>query len=467
MDYFTAMDSPKHYPGLPSDSSIRAMAVLEIAFDGFFADTKQLVKEGVERDINFRLSNAISSDARNEIVSCSESRKAALKKWLSSSSPLDYGDDGPSSTFLNLSQAIAHSEKESSSGLPHLSDNPLAPSSLVTLLIAMSRPDAPSYPSAPVLSRGAFLPLLKLAHRHITSLANSSNKKAQDDFLSDIFLRAIDLFKVRFVPYHKPLSLSHTRGRPAKSPLFDSWAQLSEWDSRKHVLLASRLHPPPSPPLHSASAALHSAIAVDSNVPWSTEKLTLSTLHTILNKSNLPSNYTLPSSTPHAYVDETYSWVKHAYNSSNRLHHLALITGIITSLLLPNLFVPTDTRPFKSLFQDAHTPDQVHRLYNTIPWVSRQRNGMVSKPVFVSMVTTFIIALYEHDSPLRLSMKSSKKHGLGDKWTSKHCSFPLLLFLSSFLILPFSSFQRCLLSSPYSPWSPLGKRPWCSRKRFL
>jgi hypothetical protein len=118
------------------------------------------------------------------------------------------------------------------------------------------------------------------------------------------------------------------------------------------------------------------------------------------------------------YVDDTYRWVKDNYNGTKPVHHLALLVGmIVASSLLPNLFIPTG---LKTHFVHANSPDEVRRIFDEMEWECKPKKGMVERSVFVTMFTTFIIALYEEDSPLRKHMDAAQRSGLGEKWTKKH-----------------------------------------------
>ena len=397
----------------------------------FFDDTKQLVSEGVRRDVELRISLAETPDSKKNATHRGKEREKALKKWLALDRPLAYGHMDDGETFESLVKAVIPFDKDISYGLPNFEAHAMAPSQFVRSLLDMSAPSTPtskpSSPRAPVLARGSFLPMLKEAHRHLLILSGVKDVNAQASFCSKIFSRMVDYLQIRFVPSYHQRPHPATCGAPSRKPVFNSWAQLGLPDSR-----SSRTIPQPPPHLPSseraAALALTNAIAADANAEWSTEDLTLATLHSVLQKTRLPVNYTLPKPAEVAYVDETYIWVRDTYDGTKPIHHLALLVGIITSFLLPNLFMPATVQ--KSTFSDARTNEAVRDLYATIPWVAKSKKGMTDKRIFVSMVTTYIIALYEPTSPLRSSIAASKKKGLGDSWTQKHCpsSSPFLLF---------------------------------------
>jgi hypothetical protein len=90
-----------------------------------------------------------------------------------------------------------------------------------------------------------------------------------------------------------------------------------------------------------------------------------------LHKTNLPSDFGNPSHAQATYVNDTYKWVKEAYNGTKRIYHLALLISIIASQLLPYLFMPKDID--KSTFERATTKEKLRELYGNIMWVGKGR----------------------------------------------------------------------------------------------
>ena len=168
--------------------------------------------------------------------------------------------------------------------------------------------------------------------------------------------------------------------------------------------------------------ALNNTIAKDCNVEWSAKGLSLGTLKTMICKTMLPTDFTVPSLTEEAYVNETYQWVKDNYDRTKTLHHLALMVGIVVaSTLLPKLFKPTIG--MKSKFVDAKTEEKVWKVFRDMKWETKGKKGMLDKQIFVGMFTTLIIMIYKKESPLRRHMDGSQRRGLGDVWTAIHSEY--------------------------------------------
>jgi len=414
---------------------LHAIGICDVAFQAFFEDTRQLVALGVRKDISQRIASAPSRQRLEEEKSSGERREAYLKAWLKEDHPLAYGPQGTNETYTSLVQAVVHDEGTHSYGLPNWTENASTPYNFATLLANISAPANPASPMAPVLKTGTFLPVLKIAHKALISLYNSQDREARRNFVLDTFCTALKIFKVQFFPAPKPKS--RTAGAPNRVPVFNSWGNLGARDTHRPTPVAG---PSTRQPVRPTTVAFNNAIANDCNADWTAGSVNIRTLKNFLNKTTLPTDFATPSLTDIAYVDETYSWVRCNYDGTKPLHHLALLVSIVVaSSLLPNLFLPPDA---KNLLRGAPTVEDVRRVYGNMEWLPKHgRRGMSEKSVFVAMFMTFIIALYEPESPLRKHIQAAPKSGLGDSWTKKHCELPLLLFLSPclplFLILLF------------------------------
>jgi len=405
------------------------MRILEIAFQSFFDDTKQLVADGVRKEIALCISRAQSQDEKRTKTIRGKEREKNLKRWLLLDRPLAYGQNDQHQAYQTLVQAVVSDENRISYGLPNLDEHAMTPSNFVKLLLEMSNPNSPSPPRAPVVPNGSFLPILKLAHQNLIVLSKAEDEEAENDFVLSIFSFALEYLKVCFFPSHQPRT--NSQGAPNRKAVYDSWGHLGLRDQeRPRICPQPSTHPTSSQ--RAADTALDNALTKDCNAEWFLHGLSLETLHSILHKTNLPSDFGTPSRADAAYVNDTYRWVKEAYDGTKRIHHLALLVSIIASHLLPYLFMPKEID--KSDFERATTKAKVRELYGNIDWVEKGKKGQKKKPIFVAMFTTFIIALYEQTSPLRRHMRSSQRHGLGDGWTKKHsrpissCFSPHLYF---------------------------------------
>jgi hypothetical protein len=408
---------PTHnYPGIASPYGNRAMRILEIAFSAFFDDTKQLVATGVRDSTANQISEAQSIEEKNKANTRALERERHLKAWLKSERPLAYGHNNDKMTFEHLVQAVVTESEDICHGLPNMMNHSMTPTDFASDLIQMSKPYFPTPPHAPVLSNGSFLPVLKLSHKKLVILSRHDKAPSEDAYLLKMFLFAIHHFDISFIPSH--IRRTATRGAPNKKAVYNSWAYLGLRDAHSSQPLPSTSNAPSSSQ-RAASIALNNALAKDCNASWTIYPLHLSTIVSILHKASLPSDWSIPPPVDEAYVNETYTWVKQAYDSRKPLHHLALIVSLIITCIRPQLFLPSGSN-FRQLFKKADTKKAVKAQYDSLPWDVRKQKGLKDELRMVTMFTTFIIALYEPTSPLRIHMNLSHKQGLGDAWTSKH-----------------------------------------------
>ena len=349
-----------------------------------------------------------------------------------------YGEQGGHETFDLLLKAVAHDDISAYGGLNGWDKNARTPFDLVNSLIDMSRPLNPTAPSAPVLKDGAFLPVLKVAHSAILDIAKPGKPESLVAFLDKMLLLALSLFDVKFVPSHLPQT--GTSGRQFVIPVYDHWGHLGVKHSINSALLASDNQEVPFASLvEPETVAYNIAVTSDCTAPWKAASLDLWSMKDILNRTTLPLDFPAPARSAEPYVNDTYAWVMQHYDGTKHHHHLALLVGIIVATsLIPTIFAPQGLR---ESFASANTPKQVRAVYSTIQWVSRGKKGMTYQPLFISMVTTFIIALYENDSPLMQHVLASSHRGLGTPWTDKYCA-PL------FLLPPLLPFIHFASSSP-------------------
>jgi hypothetical protein len=430
MEHAKLINTKKVYPNLDRQSAsipgvVKALHILEIAFDAFFDDTKQLVAEGVHADIVHRISAASSQEELNAAKSSGATRDVSLKSWLKSTHPLAYGTDSHSA-FQHLVAAVTPDEHSVYYGLPHWNKNATVPSQLIETFIEMSRPVEPKRPGAPIVTNGAFLPTLKLAHELILSLREKADEEVQIKFLKDMLRTAMRVFRVHFFPAALPVS--GAPGRPSIKPVYNSWGHMGNRERAEQAALDMDMAPE-SVSIAPETVALNNALAMDCNADWYANDLDLTTIGEFLEKTRLPADFTPPSLASEPYVNDMYEWVKTNYNGTKPLHHLALLVGIIVaSTMIPKLFMPPN---LKNLFQNITNSEEVWKLYGDIDWVKKDKKGMKDKCFFISMFTAFIIGIYEEKSPLRQHMELSATKGLGSEWTTKHCKilFPYNAFL--------------------------------------
>ena len=276
------------YNQATSPVSNTALAICNVAFDAFFDDTKQLVADGVRKDIKHCFQNLASSDKVEDVAAHSKLRESCLQAWLKQRFPLGYGEGTGSETYAYLVRAVAAETIAIGRGLGNWENNAIAPSDFVDSLFNMSRANKPAQTTAPVLQTGSFLPVLKVAHSKLLSLAPDQSLPGQETFVKSSFSTALKEFDIHFFPYTSPRSPSSSSGSPHRKPLFNSWAYLGARDSpSRHPLDRTSQPVPPE------TVAYNNAIASDCNARWSASNITMKTIKNYLNKTSLPTDFGL------------------------------------------------------------------------------------------------------------------------------------------------------------------------------
>jgi hypothetical protein len=394
------------------------LRVSEIAFEAFFDDTKQLVAQGVRADIAHRIATASSRENLSIASSRGVLRESSLATWLKFKHPLYYGHRDGQEVFTALLLAVSSDDIAVSGGLPNWEVFSTSPSALASNLFDMSSPRTTFKPKAPVVRNGSFLPVLKVVHRRLLDISNRPDQDGKNAFALEVLKRSLMIFKIKFYP--EALPKTGAPGAPPTKPVFDSWGNIGHAD--RGLVYFNKSTPAPSVP--PAMVAFNNAIANDCNADWSSKSLDLVSIKRVLQKRSLPIDFGSPRSGTR-YVEDTYGWVRDHYDGTKPLHHLALLVAIVvSSSLLPHLFMPVGKR---ELFKHAGTEQEVRRVYDHMEWTTKAKKGMRDRSIFVAMFTTLIISLYEESSPLRVQMSANSKNGLGNGWTTKHSEH---LFLS-------------------------------------
>jgi hypothetical protein len=161
----------------------------------------------------------------------------------------------------------------------------------------------------------------------------------------------------------------------------------------------------------------------DANAPWNAVPIKVSDLHRYLNRQVLPSDFKLPELPSAGPVKETYQQVLQTIQLSERLPRLALLVAILFSKLCPNVFTQTSGVDADSSAL-ASTNESAREFLNNLPWSSRLgsgKKGTRQRSIYIAMVTVYIVAMYDPQSPIRVQHEQSGS--FGSSWTEKHSMF--------------------------------------------
>ncbi|KAG6372682.1 hypothetical protein JVT61DRAFT_7443 [Boletus reticuloceps] len=177
------------------------------------------------------------------------------------------------------------------------------------------------------------------------------------------FVTACYMLKINQVPWSTPPPPSH-RGAPSTCVTHDIWMSLSANSQ--------------------SNAPTSVAICAHNNIPTAITHHHTSQL--IVTNDNCGDWFAIE-----VYIVQAYNFAITAYNASKPLHHLAIITAITCSGLLPKVF------------------DFSH--------------------IFMRMVTLYIICMYEKDSPIVMRQNSKEKGTSNKKWVTKNSTKGITSFL--------------------------------------
>jgi hypothetical protein len=400
----TRFSSKEMYRDKVGDPTVRqAVVIATVAFNMFFNDVKALVKAGVEADI----ARGREEDGEVGEVAANIATKRRLQKmkvWMSrGTGMLDYAEDN----FATLLRVIVTDPEAIVRGLPGTDVNEISTTRFATDLYNMvSRPTTNPI-GAPIKPNGAFHPALHVAVRHITKMAPVNPPQ----FVVQVLRLATELLRIRFIPWKKA---SEGVGRPSRIPVWDCWATLGARDVTKDV---NSLTLRPEEALQKAAMdAQNAAMGRDHNVSWMTGGIKLREVGECLERAGLPTDWATPSKAS-GYVLETYEYVRDIYDNKNAVHRLAMLVGVVLGRCLPNVHAPVNSG---EKLREATNRATTRKIARSLPWVAKNKTrGSKEGHIHVCMFATFIIVLYDENSPLRRYM-ASHDDSLGDLWSDKH-----------------------------------------------
>lgn len=332
--------------------------------------------------------------------------KADLTKWNNVGSPLDYANGVLLMRLVN----------PDGTSLPPASEPRLNIDSFSQRLVTLAIEE--KLTGAPFISKAQFQHVLPCAVQKLLDFG-SRLKEDPSAHAADCIKRAILSIKLHMLPWSPPHPPG-TRGRPHVAPSLNAWVTFGAMDPTTTSI--------PLRPREHRSAAMQSTMDQlqnsDQNAPWSAIPLRVSDLHKYLSRRVLPDDYKPP--TIHAspdgstHVKDTYEYIARNIDLVKPLHRLSLLLAIIFSKVCPNVFTEASTADLTS--RDLHHSDVSAQEYlNTLPWLNRLdagKRGNTQRDSYLSMVTTYILAIYDPNSPIRVY--HNQKGQFGRWWTEKH-----------------------------------------------
>ncbi|KAG2060493.1 hypothetical protein BDR06DRAFT_1002397 [Suillus hirtellus] len=229
-------------------------------------------------------------------------------------------------------------------------------------------------------------------------------------WVSQAITYASNVLKVNHVPWCIPPT--GRNGVPSSVVVHDVWLNLGAAERPLTKPSASFLTWQES--LHMAALQSSEAMELsDTRGDWNALSVHLNKFSSILHKTILPVEWdknTASLATCSQYVADTYNYIQNAFNPTIPLHQLAVIVAIAFAGLTPNIFAPTIVK--------GQVPKQLNELSAYIrgqEWVSL---CATSQEPFITMMSTFIIAMSDPGSPISQRVQSGTEI---KEWLTKHC----------------------------------------------
>jgi hypothetical protein len=404
----------------------RGLLLADVALKQFFFDVRTIVTKGAEAKI-LEMQDSMFTGAVDP-TSYPEGLSKLLKDWnaLPDNELLDYGQ----SNWINLGRIVSDNHAERVQiGLPQ--SKTLSYTNLATAIYNIGTSSLNVRIPAPVLSTGSFLPILRLALVHLSKVKPAA---LPDDgtFQIHCFAEAAKRNKIKFLPWSPP---SAGPGRPATKPVWNHWAVISLPNEPTPAILQLQDLSPTEQRAQDDQRAQDAAVAEDIYASWNAMDLDLQDLHKVFRMQCLPDDFLRPTNC-NGYVLDTYEFVRSSFRPDSKLHQVALLTGVVVSRCCPNIFGGKEPG---SILQNASDAEATFELARALPWTTKdgkKGKGCTQPELYVCMVTTLMIALYEKKSPLRKVMQKSPHLAMGQPWTGKHgmiAIFPLFLSTSNIM----------------------------------
>ncbi|TFK71093.1 hypothetical protein BDN72DRAFT_937466 [Pluteus cervinus] len=374
-----------------------ATQIAQIALSSLISEIKQLVTVGVEHQVE---ELRASGDPQQALwaATC----ETNLESWLRCRHPLAYGDKA----YEYLLKAIVSSPTDIGTGLPAGATANMGLMGWARDLIQLAFTLRGSTVPAPFITPGSALLVFKVALDKMKIFCAGLAPPQELDFLISAFVHAAEDLHIHFVP-SKP-RVTAGRGRSSQQPVYNAWVSLSDPSHQRHSQV-NLLDP--------AVEARQRAEAADPRAQWSATAMSLQSLPTYLPRRSLPTEWdikhaSLKTADRESILNKTYRYVFDCFSLDNFLHQFALFISICVAMHLPYFGRPDDQPHDASL-----SLGELETFIRDLPWTAEGR-GFNDPPPFIVMLTVYIIAFYDSQSPLRVHHLTAR--ALPPKWASKH-----------------------------------------------
>lgn len=373
----------------------------------------QGVKDLISGEVLKRVTSLESALATTPVVSARlASRRRQLKQWCKYTRPLAHDRE----TEETLLDAISDSSDDVRLGLPAIDQPSISISDFVDGLVcaADGRRSTRLHGVRVVPPRSAAEQTLKIAIPKMRNVVRQCKGPAgdPDKLIANIFGQVIGEMKIHYIPF-----VDIPRGPRFKKPQYDCWIMLISQAATDIIESNDELLSPDQIEQRDATRAQRRAQKLDPRLEWACGTIALSNLQSILHCESLPTDWKLSRSRV-PWIDHISDWMPANFDIRNPIHHYAILASIILSTTLPYIFLPKS--PDIPNCTDL-TAAEIREVGLGLKWTMQSEGrGHKDKPAFISMMTTFIIALACPDGPLAVHLRQNE-NVMGADWTKRNC----------------------------------------------
>lgn len=385
--------------------------VFTVALTTYVEDIKTLVSNGVTEELR-RLENDRPGLGDRFAL---RTRRTALKAWTKTDFPLSYEAED----YVHLLGALdpGAAREGMNNGNPTSLRAPPGQGKPVSFFVdAIFEGTEARRRRPPFVQDGAFLCMMVATLKALRELAvrrfrMSAAVDVDEHVLKPMLAKAVGDLKIRHVPWtattgNEERGERRGRGRPSTKIMHDVWLPLGAPEPRK-VSTTSRvvINAGRAREARFVEASEETALR-DGRTSWSACQQRLTGYHRVLHKEVLPHEWSyLNASLPKARSDgrkhlctETYEWARATYDpTTNPVHALGMVASLVFVGMLPRVFPPTN------LPQDGDMRSLATKLAN-MGWEERSKKGVSHAGPFVTMVSTFVMAMMDETSPVMQCM---------------------------------------------------------------
>ncbi|KAI6038200.1 hypothetical protein EDC04DRAFT_2896706 [Pisolithus marmoratus] len=392
------------YPEVSDHPSRLSLYIFHLSFRVYEEDVRSMVRDQVMIS-----AGEVDDDDDPHAATVRTERLTALEAWLSlKSKHFGYTQ----SAHTNLVRTITVNPDDLIHGLPMSTLSPKSPMWFAKQLVAAA---ASPTTKAPFINGGGAHAVMRVAVHEVGKCLDGGQCDLEQ-LICQTIVTVITQRGIMHVPWAR--NAISGRGRPPTRVVHNVWVNLGGRPETSGMALTNIAGPSQRRGNDAAQSTIRAALT-DCRAPWTASTMRIQDLHQIINRTILPDDWRLSdasSATDAGYVRDTYVWVRNRYNGSNPVHQTAILLSIIFCAMLPNINHGDPPRNNTSL----QSTDAFTKSVRASPWLSPgKRKGLSARPPFITMMSTFIIAMYEPDSPLRTHIQSNNG-ALGQPWTKKH-----------------------------------------------